>query len=228
MRLQLKRMIGVLGLAAMAAMLVAAMGATSAYAKAEFKAASFPVEFLGEGLGLSRLLSENLNLVLCHMSSSTGSVETSLLAKVTITYLTGCELKGTVNESCPTITTNELLIHPLSKLNGGTKLGLLFLPKSGTELAKFTCGSVTIKVKRGVICESTPGGRPVLQGKVICKANPGKHGFQEFTSGTGPLGGVLTTSLEAESTIIFFKGGEPVAQETTEDVTYKIAVEQVA
>ncbi len=226
MRLQLKRMIGVLMLAAMAAMLVAAMGATSAYAKPEFKTSgTFPVSFLGEGLGKATFLSEGLNSVTCNDSHSKGSVLNSTLASVTITYLGDCLLKGTLSNSCPTITTNELLLTPLSNLNSGTKLGLLVLPKSGTELASFTCGSASIKVKGGVVCESTPGGKLVLAGKVICKAGA-KHGEQEFTSGEGPTGSIFTTSLTAESTVSFFKITEKDSQETTEDVTYTAQVEQ--
>lgn len=229
MRLQLKRMIGVLGLAAMAAMLVAAMGATSAYAKPEFKTSGFPVEFLGEGLGKSTFLSENSNSVTCNNSHSKGSVESATLAKVTILYLNSCLLDGAIKEPCPDIKTNELLITPLSNLNGGKALGLLILPVSGTELAKFTCeGStrVEVKVKGAVVCESTPGGRLVTEGQVVCKGvNP--PGSQEFTSGEGPTGSKLGGTLTAESKAGFFKFSEKDSQTTIEDVTYKAAVEQV-
>lgn len=227
MRLQLKRMIGVLTLAATAAMLVAAMGATSAYAKPEFKTnGSFPVSFLGEGLGKATFLSEKLNSVTCNDSHSKGEVLSSTDATVTITYLGDCLLKGSLNNSCPTITTNELLLTPLSNLNGGTKLGVLVLPKTGTEIAKFTCEGNEIKVKGGVICEGTPGGKLVTSSKTVCKEGT-THGSQEFTSGEGPTGAIFTTSLTAESTVIFFKITEKDAQTTTEDVTYTKEVEQV-
>lgn len=238
MRLQLKRMLGVLMLAASAAMLVAAMGASSAYAKPEFKTkGTFPVSFLGEGLGLSTFLSEGLNSVTCHNSHSSGSVLNSTLAKVTILYLTGCELTvekeplgGKFKESCPDVKTNELLITPLSNLNLGKALGLLVVPRSGTLFTKFECkghSNVEINVFGAVVCESTPGGVLVEEGQVICRAGA-KHGEQQFTSGEGPEGStMLGGSLTAESKASIFKFKEPDSQVTTEDVKYSTLVEQV-
>lgn len=231
MRLQLKRMIGVLGLAAAAAMLVAAMGATSANAAAGFKTASgkFPVEFLGEGLGKSTFLSSGLNFVSCENSHSKGSVLSGTLAEVTITYLTNCVTGGLSAGTCPTITTNALLLTPLSNLNGGTKLGLLVLPKAGNELAAFKCstglGELSVKVKGAVVCESTPGGKLVTAGQVNCRAGA-KHGEQQFSNGTDPTGKVVGGTLVAESNLGFFKLTESDSQETFEDVSYKEGVEQ--
>jgi hypothetical protein len=232
MRLKLTRMIGVLALAAAAAMLVvAAVGTSAASAAAGFKthSGSFPVEFLGEGLGVSTFESSGKNTVTCENSHSKGKVLSGTLASVTITYLNKCELKGTVTEACPTITTKELLLTPLSNLNPGstTKLGLLVLAKSGV-IAEFTCtgsGKTVVKVTGAVVCESTPGGVEVTQGKVICKKGS-KAGEQEFTSGTGPTGATLGGTLTAEATLGFFKLSEKDSQTTTEDVTYKEAVEQ--
>lgn len=231
MRLQLKRMIGVLMLAATAAMLVAAMGATSAYAKPEFKApGGFPVTFTGEG-GLAKFLGSKLNEVLCHKSSSTGEVTSSTDAKVTITYLNGCEVKGTVNEACPTITTKELLIVPLSNLNLGKALGLLVLPVTGTLIAAFTCSGgskVEVDVTGKIVCESTPGGLLVTKGETICREGA-KHGEQQFTNGENSQGTTMFGgSLTATSTVLkFFETTEPDAQVTTEVVTYSKLVEQV-
>lgn len=232
MRLQLKRIIGVLGLAAMAAMLVTAMGATSAYAKPEFAVKAtekFPVTFKGEG-GLAKFLGSKLNQVLCHDSTSTGEVTSSTDAKVTILYLSGCETKGAVNETCPDIKTNELLIVPLSNLNLGTKLGLLVLAaKAGETIATFKCnGGTEVKVTGSVVCESTPGGLLVTKGQVICKEGT-KHGEQEFKSGEDSLGSTMVGgSLIAEAKVFeFFKEKEPDSQETTEKVTYSKEIEQV-
>jgi len=233
---KLKQMMDVLVFAAAAAMLVAAaVGTSAASATPEFKTSgSFPVEFLGEGLGKSTFLSPELNSISCNNSHSKGSVVNSALATVTITYLNSCELVveksslGKFKEACPNITTKELDILPVSKIGGGTKLGLLVQPKTGTELANFTCSGsnkVNVKVKGGVICESTPGGKLVLEGKVICKEGA-KHGEQQFTTGTSKSGSV-TSSLIAESTLSIFKITEKDAQVTTEDVTYAKTVEQV-
>jgi hypothetical protein len=234
MRLQLKRMTGVLVLAA-AAMLVAAMG-TSAAGASEWKTSGgFPVAFLAEGLGNSTFLSESLNSVSCKNSHSKGEVRSATLVKVLITYLTGCELVAVTplvfKEACPTITTKELDVVPLSKLNGGTKTGLLVLPAAGTELANFTCSGgnkIAIKFTGSVIAESTPVGMLVTQSKVIYKALATKHGAQEFTSGTNPQGTVVKAGLKAESTLGIFKLTESDSLESTRDVIYSQAVEQTA
>jgi hypothetical protein len=235
MRLQLTRIVGVLALAAAAAMLVAAMG-TSAAGASEFKSAGgFPVTFLGEGVGRSTFLSENLNLVTCENSHAKGSVENSKLATTTITYLTKCELHSVsptqFNEACPTITTNKLDVVPLSKLNGGALTGVLVLPFTGSELASFTCtgsNKVNVKVKGSVICESTPIGPPeVTKGEVICR--PGTvHGTQQFSSGTAPAGNTVSSGLIAESTLSIFKITEKDSQTTTEQLTYSKAIEQTS
>jgi hypothetical protein len=229
MRIKLKLM-GLFGLVAVAALLAMAIGAFAAGAS-EFKTQSgmFPVSFLGEGLGLSTFLSSGLNSVTCQHSHSKGEVISSTLVKETITYLTGCEV-GPTKLTCPTITTKELLVTPLDKLNGGTKLGLLVLPKSGTIIAEFECtgsSKVKVEVSGAVICEGTPGGKLVAQGKVICKAGA-THGSQEFTSGTDPTGKTVGGSLTATSTLGIFKISEKDSQATTEDVAYSAAVEQTA
>jgi hypothetical protein len=216
------------GLTAAAALLAMAVGA-SAYASAGFKTHSgtFPVEFLGEG-GAYRFESAGKDTVTCENSHSKGSIVSSTLAKVTITYLNKCELKGIISETCPTITTKELLITPLDALNGGAKLGWLFVPRSGTELANFTCtgsGKTNVKITKAVVCESTPGGVMVTKGQVICRKGS-SAGEQQFTSGTSPTGAVLVGTLTAEATLGFFKITEKDSQETTENVTYKEAVEQ--
>jgi hypothetical protein len=244
MRLQLKQMLGVLGLAAVAAMLVAAMGASSAYAKPEFKTHSgnFPVKFLGEGLGLSTFLSEGLNSVTCHHSHSTGEVKSPTDAKVVILYLTGCELtveKEPLNqkfkEGCPDIKTLDLLIEPLSNLKdvGGntTKLGLLIQAAvAGQPIAEFECkghSNIKVKVTGSVVCESTPGGVPVKEGQVICKEGGAKHGTQLFTSGENSTGAIVGSGLIAESNAGIFTFKEVDSQTTTEDVTYSEEVTQV-
>jgi hypothetical protein len=236
MRLQLKRISGVLGIAAVAAMLVASAVGTSAAGASEWKTnGTFPIEALGEGLGTSTLLlSEGLNSVSCENSHSKRSFESFTKAKVTITYLGKCELIveksaiGKFKEACPNITTNELNIVPLSKLNGGSELGVLVLPASGTELAKFTCtgsNKVEIKVKGGVICESSPIGELSKLGGVACRES-GLHGAQEYTSGENPSGATVKTSLTAESKLSIFTVTEKDAQTTFEDLEYTGEVEQ--
>jgi hypothetical protein len=232
MRLKLKQMIGVLALAAVAAMLVAAVG-TSAAGASEFKTTGAPT-FLGEGLGAATFLSSGLNVVTCEKSHSKGSIENSSLAKVIVTYFGKCELHAETplkfTEACPTITTKELDIKPISKLNGGTKTGLLFAALSGT-IATFTCtgsNKVEVKVTGSVLCESTPIGKLSFTGKVICKKGA-KHGEQEFTSGENTQQKhTVTDELMAESTLGIFKTSEKDSQETTEDVTYSAEVEQTA
>jgi hypothetical protein len=233
MRLQLKQMVDVLVLAAVTATLVATMG-TSAAGASEWKFASFPITFLGEGLGRSTFLAEKLNFVACENSHSKGSFEDTTLATTTVTYLTKCELESVTplvfKEACPTITTNKLDVIPLSKLNGGTKTGSLILPFTGTELAKFTCSGsnkTEVKVKGSVICEGTPIGSLVTKGKVICKAGT-VHGTQEFSSGTAPAGNTVSSGLIAESTLSIFKITEKDSQTTTEDLEYSQAIEQTA
>jgi hypothetical protein len=235
MRIKLK-FAGLFGFAAVVALLAIAVAASAAGAS-EFKTnGTFPISALGEGLGLdeslsgpSTFLSEGLNAVTCEFSHSKGSVESSSKAKVTITYLGKCELiveKSTIGkfkEACPTITTNELAITPLSKLNGtALLLGLLILPKTGTELAKFTCSGsnkVEVKVTGGVICESTPIGVLSKTGSVACREGL-LHGAQEFTSGETPSGATVKTSLTAESKLSIFTVTEKDAQSTYEDLEY--------
>jgi hypothetical protein len=230
MRLQLKQMIGALALVAVAAMFVAAAAGAS-----EFKTSKFPVSFKGVGLGLNLFQSENNNLIMCNKSSSTGTLESATLAKVTVTYET-CELKAvspiSVSEACPNITTKELDIKPISKLNKGTKTGLLFAAVSGA-IAEFTCSGgdkVKVKVTGSVLCESTPIGPPaVTEGKVSCKKKAGVNGEQEFTEGENTQSKTtVKDALTAESTLSIFKVTEKDSQETTEDVTYSAAVEQTA
>jgi hypothetical protein len=230
MRIQLTWMFGVLALAA-AAMLVAAAGGTSAASASEWKTREFPVEFLGEGLGLSTLLSEHLASVTCEHSHTKGSVESATLAKVIIIYLTNCELNAEspikFKEACPTITTKELDVKPLSKLNGGTKTGMLVTPVSGA-FAEFTCtgsNKIQVIVKGSVIGESTPVGKLVIESEIIYKKGP-THGSQEFTTGTLPGGQSVTAGLTAESTLGIFKISEKDSLETTRDLTYNVAVEQ--
>lgn len=236
MRLQLKHMIGALTLAVAAAMLVAAPGA-SAFVASEFKSASFPVTSLGEGLGASTFLSANLNSVTCKNSHGKGEVKNETDAKGTIVYLTGCELVveessiGKFKEPCPTITTKELLIVPLSLLNKvASNAGVLVLPVSGTELAKFTCSGsnkVEVKVLGSVICESTPTGKLSFEGEIVCKESGTKHGEQQFTSGMNPQGKEVKAGLTAETTVFgIFKTTEKDAQVTTENLKYGKEVEQ--
>ncbi len=225
---------GLFWLTAVVALLAIAVGTSTADAS-EFKApGGFPVTLLGEGVGLSTFLSEGLNSVTCHNSHSKGSVTSSTDIKATITYLTGCELVvekssiGKFKEACPTITTKELLIVPLSKLNEGIKTGLLVLPATGTELAAFTCtgsNKAEVKVKGSVICEPTPIDTKITKGKNICKAAT-PHGTQEFTLGTNPSGTIVKAGLTTETTIVGFKTTEKDSQETTENVTYAKEVEQ--
>jgi hypothetical protein len=235
MRLQLKQIIGVLGLAAVAAMLVAAVGASPAGASEWKTSGRFPVNFLGEGLGLSTFQSTNNNLVICHNSHTRGEIKSATLVKVTITYLTGCELiaKSPISfkEACPTITTKELDVEPLSNLNGGGKTGLLVLPAMRTVLTSFTCtgvNKVKVEVRGSVICESTPIGVLVLQSKVIYKKQGNEAGVQEFTTGTLPEGKTVTAGLTMESTLDIFKATEKDSLETTRDVIYNEPVEQSA
>jgi hypothetical protein len=234
MRLQLKGMIGVLMLAAAAVMLVAASVGTSAAGASTFRSqsGSFPVSFLGEGLGEPTFLSEKLNSVKCHKSHSSGSVEGTSLAKVLIEYLVGCELDAEsplkFKETCPNIMTKELFIRPLSKVGGaGTLTGVLVTATSG-NIAEFTCtgsNKTNIKVSGSVICESSPVGKLVTVGQIICKAGAA-HGSQELTKGELPSGATVIAGLTAESTLGIFKITEKDSQTTTEDVTYKEAVEQ--
>jgi hypothetical protein len=234
MSLELKQTIGVLVLVAAAVMLVAAAVGTSVAGASEFKTIAFPVSILGEGLGLTTYLSEKLNFVACENTHSKGSFENSTLATETITFLTKCELEVVTplvfKEACPTITTNKLDIVPLSKLNGGTKTGLLYLPFTGSELAKFTCSGsnkTEVKVKGSVICESTPIGSQVTKSKDVCKAGTA-HGTQEFSSGTNPSGATVTAGLTAESTLGIFKITEKDSAEGTLDLEYSKAIEQTA
>lgn len=227
MRLQLKRMIGALVLAAAAAMLLA-----SAAGASEFKANKFPVEFKGTGLGLNLFQSANNNLVMCNKSSSTGSVTSATLAKVIVTY-EGCELKAvspiTVNEACPTITTKELDIKPISKLNKGEKTGLLLSALAGGNIAEFTCSGgdkVNVKVSGSILCESTPIEKAVTEGMISCKKKAGVNGEQEFTEYENSAKETIKDGLTAESTLSIFKVSEKDSQETLEDVVYKEAVEQ--
>jgi hypothetical protein len=227
MRIKLK-FAGLFGFAAVVALMAIAVAASAAGAS-EFKTnGTFPVSALGEGLGASTFLSEGLNAVTCENSHSKGQVENPQKAKVTITYLGKCELIveksaiGKFKEACPNITTNELNIVPLAKLNGGSKLGVLVLPASGTELAKFTCtgsNKVEIKVKGGVICETAPAGIMSKVGGVACMEK-GIHGAQEYTSGENPSGATVKTSLTAESKLSIFTVTEKDAQTTFEDVEY--------
>ncbi len=239
MRLQLKRIIGVLVLPALAAMLVAAAVGTpaaGAFVASEFKSASFPVTSLGEGLGASKFLSENLNSVTCQNSHGKGEVKGKADATGTITYLTGCELVvenssiGKFKESCPTITTKELLIVPLSLLNlNSANAGVLVLPVTGTELANFTCtgsNKVNVKVLGSVICESTPTGKLSFEGEIVCKEGA-KHGEQQFTDGKNPQGKLVESKLTAETTAFgIFKTTEKDAQITTENLKYSQELEQ--
>jgi hypothetical protein len=225
---------GLFGLAAVAALLAMAVWASAAGAS-EFKTSSFPVSFLGEGLGLSTFKSENDNLVVCHNSHSKGSIESTTLAKATITYLTSCELTAktplSFKEACPTITTKELDIKPVSQLNGGTSTGLLFTAASGTELAKFTCSGsnkVELKIKGSIICESTPIGSAVTRGQVICKQEGNEEGAQEFTTATYQESTTVVGEPSAESTLGIFKATEQDSQTTAEDIAYAAAVELTA
>jgi len=231
MRLKMKQMVGVLALAAAAAMLVAAMAGAS-----EFKTAKFPVSFHSLGLGLSTFQSENNNTVVCHHSLATGTLESATSAKATVTYSVGCELKAEsplkFSEACPTITTKELNIKPIAKLNGGTKTGLLFsAATAGATIATFTCSGsnkTEVKVTGSVLCESNPIGKLSSTGTITCKKGA-KAGEQEFTSGENEQSKTtVKDGLTAESTLGIFKVTEKDSQETTEDVTYGAEVEQTA
>jgi hypothetical protein len=232
MRIKL-RLAGLFGLTAVAALLAMAVCAAAAGASTfRSQSGSFPVSFLGEGLGEPTFLSEKLNSVKCHNSHSSGSVEGTSLAKVLILYLTGCELNAEsplkFKETCPSIMTKELFIRPLSKVGGtGTTTGVLVTATSG-NIAEFTCtgsNKASVKVSGSVICESSPVGKLVTQGKIICKAGA-THGSQELTKGELPSGASVTAGLTAESTLGIFKVTEKDSQTATEDVTYKEAVEQ--
>ncbi len=229
MRLKLKQMIGVLALAAAAAMLVAVAAGAS-----EWKTTKFPVSFNGSGLGLYKFESEHLNVVSCEKSKTEGSFESSTSEKVTITHEGKCELKVEsplkFSEACPTITTKELNVKPISKLNGGTKTGLLFSAVSG-PIAEFTCtgsNKTALKITGSVLCESNPIGKLSTTSTITCKKGA-KHDEQEFTSGENEQTKTkVTDGLTAESTLGIFKITEKDSQETTEDVTYSAEIEQTA
>ncbi|MGA8353830.1 MAG: hypothetical protein WB698_06660 [Solirubrobacteraceae bacterium] len=222
---------GLFGLAAVTALLVMAVGASGASAFSEFKAAKFPVAFTGTG-GTATFESENKNVVTCEKSASTGSVKSAISATVIITYSGKCQLKAEsplkFTESCPTITTTELLIMPVQLLNGKASLLIASLSGPTGTIAKFTCTGehkVEVTVTGSVICGNSPIGVSSKTGTVTCKKGT-KAGEQEFTESENSAKEKTKNVLTATSTLGIFKVSEKDSQETTEAVTYAENVEQ--
>ncbi len=228
------RRLGVSGLLAVVAMIVMAVGASAAFGFSEFKFASggkFPITFHGVG-GLATFTSEKGTTVMCKNSLSSGSVETSAKAKLTVTYSGDCLIRNTplkVSEGACTepIKTEELQAAPIT-ITGmlSSNRGLLILPATaGGPVAKFTCGSIKVTVTGGVICEDEPNtGKPATTGKVTC-AQGTTNGAQLYTSGESLGKTVSGISLTAEATDVF-TFTEKDSQATEEAVTYSAAIEQ--
>ncbi|MHB1537608.1 MAG: hypothetical protein ACYCUM_10515 [Solirubrobacteraceae bacterium] len=228
------RYVGVLS----AVLVVMLSAGVSAAFGSEFKTAKFPVTVTGHGTN-PHFVSESGNTVTCEESNSEGELKSATEGHVTVTYSGKCELKATtpvtINEACPTITTEDLKVQPGSNLDGPvvgstTKTGLYFSPNSGTVMAKFTCGSVAVTVTGSLVCESEPIGKESTTGTVICKED-GATGEQEFTSAELPNGELVEEGhLTAESTAFggLFKSTERDAQNTTEALEFGAPVEQTA
>lgn len=215
---------GLFGLAAVAALLVMAVGASTAFAFPEFKSSTgkFPVPFKGTG-GAAKFESSGKNTVTCEKSKSTGEVKEAISALVTITYEGKCELKGIVTEACPSITTKSLLVMPVIDLPGG-KPALLFSAHEGA-VAEFTCtgsNKVKVKVTGSIVCLTEPTGKFVKEGTVTCKKGAAA-GSQEDEESENAAKEKTINFLEAESTLGIFKLKEKDSQETTEKVTYETA-----
>jgi hypothetical protein len=223
------RRLGVLGLLTVVAMIVMAVGASAAFAGglSEFKGNTTKNTFHGVG-GLATFTSEKGTTVMCNTSLSTGEVTSAQSAKLVVTYSGNCKLANAPigNGACESpIKTEELKATPIVIAGMlSSNRGLLILPASGSEIAKFKCGSVSVKVKGGVICEDEPNtGKPGTKGKVTC-AQGTKNGEQLYTSGES-VDKTVSTSLTAEATDIFTLT-EKDSQATEEAVTYLESIEQ--
>src|SRR6266850_5279563 len=224
----MKRM-HVIGLAAVAALLVTAMGASAAFGFSEWLAAGGAnpngITITGKG-GAARFESKGGNVIKCEESASTGTFKGTTEASTVVEYTKNCKISGTLNGACTEpIKTETLTALPGTIATAASGRGLLLLPAAGTVMAKVTCAGTKITVEGGVVCESEPVKKLSTTGKVICKEKLNakgeeEKGVQQFTE--IEVGG-KNEKDELIANAIFIK--EKDAQVTTETLTFSKEIE---
>jgi len=218
----MKRM-HLIGLVAVAALLVTAVGASSAFGFSEWLGVggANPAGITIKGAGGKAFFeSAGKNKIECEKSESTGEFKGVKEASALVKYKGKCEISGKLNGKCnEPIETTELIALPGTIAAAASGRGALFLPASGAVMAKPVCAGVTITVEGGLVCETEPAKKLSLNGKVICRETAA--GVQQFTE--IEVGG-KNEKDELIANAIFTK--EKDAQVTTETLTYNKEVEQ--
>src|ERR1041385_4639427 len=220
----MKRMHGI-GLVAVAALLVTVVYVSAACGFSEWLIAGggnpAGIQITGTG-GATRFESAGKNIIGCEKSESTEEFKGFKEASALVKYKGNCKISGVLNGACTEpIETEVLIALPGTIAGAASGRGLLFLPASGTVMAKPTCVGVKITVEGGIVCESEPVKKLSLNVKVICREKLNakgeeEPGIQQFT--TIEVGGKNETD-ELIANAIFTK--EKDAQVTTETLTYK-------
>jgi hypothetical protein len=215
--------IHVIGLAAVAALLVTVVGASAAFGFSEWLAAGGAspkgITFAGKG-GKAAFLSAGGNKIECEKSESTGEFKGVLEASALVKCTGNSKISGTLNGTCvEPIETQALIALPGTITGAASGRGVLLLPAVGAVMAKVTCAGIAITVEGGLVCESEPVQKLSLSGKVICRE--ASAGVQQFTE--IDVGGALVKD-ELIANAIFTK--EKCAQEATENLTFSKEVEQ--
>ncbi len=162
-------------------------------------------------------LSGNGEVIECSGGSSRGDVNSSTTVNSVLVLYSGCkDLSSGLechssNEASGSgiILTNELS-GKLGLISGGSGVGLLLAPGSGTEFVKISsthCAASTINVKGSIIGEVLPVGKLVLTGELNYAANGSSQDIQGF-NGTSvhellTAFGTLLSGLNDNNTITF-------------------------
>jgi hypothetical protein len=218
----MKRM-HVIGLAAMVALLVTAIGASAAFGLSEWLAAGGAspagIKITGKG-GTAVFESTGKNKIECEKSESSGEFKGVFEASALVKYKGNCKISGKLNGNCnEPIETESLIALPGTIAAAGSGRGLLLLPASGTVMAKPVCAGITITVEGGVVCETKPIGKLSTSGEVNCRETAaGVQQFKEIEVND------KNEKDELIANAIFTKEND--AQVTVETLTYSSEVEQ--
>src|SRR6266850_4863350 len=138
----MKRM-HVIGLAAVAALLVTAMGASAAFGFSEWLAAGGAnpngITITGKG-GAARFESRGGTVIKCDESASTGTFKGTTDASTVVEYKKNCKISGVLNGACnEPIKTEQLIALPGTIATAKNGRGVLLSPAAGEVMAKLTC-----------------------------------------------------------------------------------------
>ncbi len=202
-----------------AAFAISAITAATAAAAPEFlnskKEAISSTTFTGTS-GAGKLVG-NSETIECSGGSSSGHVNSSTTVNSVLVLYSGCkDLSSGLechssNEANGSgiVLTNELS-GKLGVVSGGSGVGLLLAPETGTEFVKISsshCSASTINVKGSIIGEVLPGpGHVQLTGELNYAANGSSQGIQGFNGGSGELlkaFGSLSSGLADNNSITF-------------------------